>query len=339
MTSRERVLAVFAGQTPDTVPIVPVVDGYFAPKVIGRRNDECFMEGGCIAAALAASMAKFGYDGAVVEPGLGPNPSVLGCPVEIEGQDVPVVVDTIIEGPEDLEKIKLPDPWADGKMAPVKQLVEAAGKDHFIIGSVRSPFEYAATVRGLVGFMTDFYKDPDFVHALIAAVAPATQAVGMALVEAGVDALVMKDSFASSSMISPDHYREFVFPAEKAAISALNEAPRSVPVILHICRNSAPIIGEMAATGAAALELDSPVDLGQAREAAGKGVILKGNIDAMSIIEKGTREEVEAAVKQAMDSARAGGGFILSTGDSVPLDAPEENMAALVEFGRKYGAY
>lgn len=336
MTSRERVLAVFAGGTPDTVPIVPVVDGYFAPKVIGRRNDECFTEGICMAEALAASMKKFGYDGAVVEPGLGPYPSVLGCPVEILGHDVPLVVDTIVDGPEDLQKIKLPDPWAGGKMEPVQRLVEVAGKDHFIIGSVRSPFEYAATVRGLVGFMTDFYKDPEFVAALIAAVAPATQAVGQALVEAGVDALVMKDSFASSSMISPDNYREFAFPAEKEAISGLEG---SVPVILHICRNSAPIIGEMAATGAAVLEIDSLVDLAQAREAAGSGVILKGNIDAMSVIGKGTREDIEAAVRRAMEAAMESGRFILSTGDSVPLDAPEENLAALVEFGRKYGAY
>lgn len=336
MNSRERVLAVFAGEIPDTVPIVPVVDGYFAPKVIGRRNDECFIEGICMADALAAAMDRFGYDGAVIEPGLGPHPNVLGCPVEIEGHDVPLVVDTIVEGPEDLEKIKLPDPWADGKMGPVERLVAAAGQERFIIGSVRSPFEYAATVRGLVGFMTDFYRDPDFVAALIAAVAPATQIVGRALVEAGCDALVMKDSFASSSMISPDHYKQFVFPAEKEAISALGG---DVPVILHVCRNSAPIVGDMARTGAAALEVDSLIDLAQAREAAGDQIIFKGNIDAMTVIEKGTRADIEAAVKQAMAAAREGGRFILSTGDSVPLEAPEENMAALVEFGRAYGAY
>lgn len=336
MTPRERVLAVLAGEMPDMVPIVPVVDGYFAPKVIGRKNDECFLGGGCLAEALASSLEQFGYDGALAEMGLGPNPNVLGCPVEVEGNDVPLVVDTVVDGPGDLDKISIPDPWAHGKMEPVKQLVASVGRDHFVVGSVRSPFEYAATVRGLPEFMTDFYRNPGFVHQLIAAVKLATLVVGQALTEAGVDAIVMKDSFASSSMISPDHYRQFAFPSEAEAIRELKGI---APVILHVCRNSMPILAQMAETGAAALEVDSPVDLAQARELVGEGMVLKGNIDAVSVIEKGSRHDVEAAVKAAMEAAKEGGRFILSSGDSVPLEAPEENIAALVEFGREYGKY
>ncbi|MHB1391217.1 MAG: uroporphyrinogen decarboxylase family protein [Thermoleophilia bacterium] len=336
VTSRERVLAVFAGETPDTVPIIPVIDGYFAPRVIGRANDECFLDGACMATALAAARERFGYDGVVAEMGLGSHPGVLGCPVEVEGNDVPLVVDTLIDGRDDLAALVLPDPWAEDKMEPVRQLAAAVGRDHFVIGAVRSPFEYAATVRGLVGFMTDFYQDPDFVHELIAAVMPATLAVGRALVEAGVDAIVMKDSFASSSMISPDHYRQFAFPSECEAIAGLKQ---SAPVILHICRNSLPILEQMARTGADALEIDSHVDLAAAREIVGESIVLKGNIDAAAVIEKGSVADVRAAVKAAMEAAKAGGRFILSTGDSVSLDAPPQNITALVESGREYGGY
>ncbi len=110
-------------------------------------------------------------------------------------------------------------------------------------------------------------------------------------------------------------------------------------MILHICRNSMPILAEMARTGAAVLELDSPVDLAEARRAVGEGIVLKGNIDAAAVIEKGKVADVEQAVRAAIDAAAAGGRFILSTGDSIPLAAPEENIAALVEYGRKYGRY
>ena len=336
MKPRERVLAVLAGETPDMVPIIPVIDGYFAPGIIGRANDDCFLDGVCMAEALTASLMRFGYDGAIAEMGLGSHPNVLGCPVEIEGNDVPLVVDTIVESRSDLEKLRIPDPWSESKMEPVKQLVNAAGSDYFILGSVRSPFEYAATVRGLVGFMTDFYSDPELVRDLISACVPATLAVGRALIEAGVDALVMKESFASSSMISPDHYREFARPAEIEAIAGFEGL---APVILHVCRNSAPIIADMATTGAAVLEIDSPVDLAAAREAGGRDVVLKGNIDAVSVIEKGTVADVESAVRAAMAAAKPGGRFILSTGDSIPISAPEINIAALVEYGREFGKY
>ena len=336
MTSRERVLAVLAGKTPDTVPIIPVLDGYYAPQVIGRRNDECFLDGNCMADALAVAFDRFGYDGALAEMGLGSIPSVLGCRLEVEGCDVPLVVDTLVEARDDIAKISFPDPWSDGKMAPVERLVQKVGSRGVVLGSVRSPFEYAATVRGLYEFMTDFYRDPKFVQELIAAVKPATIVIGRALAEAGVDVLVIKDSFASCSMISPEHYMEFAWAAEAEAIEQLKSF---APVILHVCRNSMPILTEMARTGADALEVDSPVDLARARAAVGGGVILKGNIDAAEVIEQGNPADVEAAVKAALDAAKGEGGFILSTGDSIPISSPEENIKALVEAGRKYGKY
>lgn len=335
MNSRERFQAVLAGEVPDTVPVIPVIDGFFAPRLSGRPSDECWQDDDCLAGSLAAAVRRFGLDGVVAEMGLGPAPEVLGCPVDIAGNEVPLVTGRLIESRADIEKIAVSDPWADGKMAPVERLVASAGRDSVVLGAVRSPFEYAATVRGLLDFMADFYRDPQLVRDLIAACLPATLTVGRALADAGVDALVLKDSFASSSMISPGHYREFAFPAEKEAIAGL----AGVPVILHICRNSLPILPQMPATGAVALEIDSPVDLAKARAAVGDTVVLKGNIDAVTVIEKGSVADVDAAVSAAMDAAKAGGRFILSTGDSVPLSAPEENVAALAASGRRYGKY
>ncbi|MHB1380963.1 MAG: uroporphyrinogen decarboxylase family protein [Thermoleophilia bacterium] len=336
MNSRERVLAVLDGRPVDTVPVVPVVDGYYAPQAIGKANDECWLDGACMADALAAAFASFGYDGVVAEMGLGADPNVLGCKVEVEGHEVPLVVDTLVEERDDIRRIVMPDPWADGKLEPVKRLVAGVGGSAAVLGSVRSPFEYAATVRGLFDFMTDFYRDPGFVMELIEAVTPATVVVGRALAAAGADAIVVKDSFASSSMISPEHYREFAFDAEVAAIEQLKEF---APVILHVCRNSMPIIAEMARTGAAALEIDSPVDLAAARRAVGGEIVLKGNIDAAEVVEKGTPEDVDAAVREAMAAVKEEGRFILSTGDSIPVSAPAENIKALVDAGRKYGKY
>ncbi len=336
MNSRERFFAVLAGETPDMVPVVPVLDGYFAPKVIGRGNDECWLDDSCLAQALAAAQKAFGYDGAVAEMGLGRHPNLLGCRVEVKGNQVPLVVETLIEDAGDLAKIAVPDPWQEGKLEPVRRLARQLGSGIAILGSVRSAFEYAASVRGLVDFFTDFYRNPQLARDLIRACLPATLAVGRALAQAGADAIVIKDSFASTSMISPDHYREFAFPAEVEAVAELKQM---APVILHICRNSLPILPEMARTGAAVLEIDSPVDLVQARQAVGGKVVLKGNIDAVSVMEKGSRADVERAVETAMKAAKAGGRFILSTGDSIPSSAPAENVAALVEFGRKYGKY
>ena len=53
----------------------------------------------------------------------------------------------------------------------------------------------------------------------------------------------------------------------------------------------------------------------------------------------GTPDDVERAAKQAIDDAAAGGGFILSTGDQVPRDTPEENLHRFVQVAHEYGKY
>ncbi|MCX7934451.1 MAG: cobalamin-binding protein [Planctomycetota bacterium] len=53
----------------------------------------------------------------------------------------------------------------------------------------------------------------------------------------------------------------------------------------------------------------------------------------------GSAEDVRRAARACIDAAGRGGGFILSTGDQCGRDTPVENLWALVETAREYGAY
>jgi uroporphyrinogen-III decarboxylase len=50
-------------------------------------------------------------------------------------------------------------------------------------------------------------------------------------------------------------------------------------------------------------------------------------------------DDVEQAVRECTVPAKEGYGYILGTGDQVARDTPLANFRALVEYGRKYGAY
>ncbi len=336
MSPRERVEAVLKGELPDTVPVVPVVDGYHAPRVLGVPNWECFLNPDKMGDAILSALQHYGYDGAVVEMGIGYSGMVLGCKVEVEGKDVPLFVGNLINTPEDLEKLQVPDPWEEDKMLPVEKVVEEAGDRYYILGAVRAPFEIACIVRGYVSLLGDIYDTPDFVHEIIERSEKITLELGRAMIEAGVDAILLRDSLASSSVISPGHYHEFAHPYE---VRVIREFRKKVRVVLHICRNAAPILESMANTGADVLEIDSPVNLGEAKQQVGDRVVLKGNIDSVEVIERGSAEVVEEAVKECMQAAKEGGRYILSTGDSVPRAAPPENLHTLVKAGRKFGGY
>jgi uroporphyrinogen decarboxylase len=64
-----------------------------------------------------------------------------------------------------------------------------------------------------------------------------------------------------------------------------------------------------------------------------------GNIDCRHLLAEGTTEEVEAAVAQAIEVASPGGGYVLSSSNSIHPAVRPENLIAMVKAARKYGVY
>jgi uroporphyrinogen decarboxylase len=79
------------------------------------------------------------------------------------------------------------------------------------------------------------------------------------------------------------------------------------------------------------------VDLAEAKKRVGDKTCLKGNIDLIYVLLKGTPELVRKSVREAIDAAADGGGFILSTSDSIREGTPVENVRAYSEAAREYG--
>jgi uroporphyrinogen decarboxylase len=67
--------------------------------------------------------------------------------------------------------------------------------------------------------------------------------------------------------------------------------------------------------------------------------VLKGNLSTTGVMLRGTPDDVRAAVRNCIDAAAEGGGYILSTGDQLSRNTPEANMRAMVETAREYGRY
>ena len=79
--------------------------------------------------------------------------------------------------------------------------------------------------------------------------------------------------------------------------------------------------------------------LGEIKRRYGDRLALMGNLNTITVMQRGSVEEVEQAAKKAIDDAAAGGGFVLSTGDQCPVDTPDENLFKLIEVARTYGRY
>jgi uroporphyrinogen decarboxylase len=90
--------------------------------------------------------------------------------------------------------------------------------------------------------------------------------------------------------------------------------------------------------GIITMEPTAGMELGKVREQVGHKLVLVGNLDVSYLLVRGTREEIEEAVKQALRDAARGGGYILSASHSHPY-VDGDRLGWMVEAAHKYGRY
>jgi len=79
-------------------------------------------------------------------------------------------------------------------------------------------------------------------------------------------------------------------------------------------------------------------DLAEIKREFGGKIALKGNLNTTELL-FATPKEVEEKAKWCINVAAEGGGYVLSTGDQLGRDTPEENIQKIIEVARKYGKY
>jgi uroporphyrinogen decarboxylase len=81
------------------------------------------------------------------------------------------------------------------------------------------------------------------------------------------------------------------------------------------------------------------MDLGVMKEAYGERLALKGNVDCAALLTFGTVDEVVEATKDALKIGMPGGGYILSSSNSIHSAVKPENYVAMVSTVHKFGQY
>lgn len=97
-------------------------------------------------------------------------------------------------------------------------------------------------------------------------------------------------------------------------------------MVLHICGDTKHLLGEMCATGAHGLSLDSPVHLRAAADVVDPDVVLIGNVDPVGVMLNGSADEVANAVRKLLDEMSDVENFMLSTGCDLPTKRPTKTL-------------
>ncbi|MFC1798817.1 uroporphyrinogen decarboxylase family protein [Thermodesulfobacteriota bacterium] len=149
-----------------------------------------------------------------------------------------------------------------------------------------------------------------------------------------VDDIAIKDRL----MASPTLLREELFPRLKLIADGCQT--RGIPLIYHTDGNVMRVLDDIIGLGINALHPIDPTGMdiyGFKPKVEGKLSVI-GNID-IDILTLGTPQEVVADTKKHIRKLAPGGGYVVSSSNSVVRSFKPENYSAMLETVRKYGIY
>jgi MtaA/CmuA family methyltransferase len=325
VTSKERIYAAIAGQPCDRPAVTPIFMSWAAHH-IRRTYRDYYLDGDVLVSAQLAVTKAFGIDQASAISDPWREASGFGMEFEYPEEGVGHPRGYLINSDADIRELRPVDPAAGGRMRQrvesVGKPAEAVGRTHSVLGWVEGPLAEYADLRGVERAMLDLIDKPELYLEAGEVVVENAMAFARAQIAGGADMIGIGD--AAASLVGPALYRDLVLPLETRLIAAIHDAGAAAK--LHICGNTAPIVGLMAQTGADVIDLDWMVPLDEARRTVGPGVTLCGNFDPVGVLLKGTPETVVAAARECL--RKGGSRFILMPGCEVPPETPEANIRA-----------
>lgn len=339
MNSYERVMTALRRRQPDRVPVVEFV---IDPKVMAQAVPN--------AKDVADGMDKLGMD--AVSCG------VTFAKVEdcddgtwidewgVRYKSGPEVVAHPIAGPiataEDFKTYQPPDPNAPGRLGELPDLVERYKGRRAILFHQRAAFMWAAYLRGIDQLLMDLLIEPDFAKDLMDMVLEVNLGIARNAIAAGADVIVLGDDYAHNGgpMMSPEIFRTMILPRLTKMVETIHDA--GALCVKHSDGNLYPLLGDLVSCSCNALNPIEPVagmTLAETKRRVGDTVALMGNIDCAHLLPYGTPEEVRQAVRQAISDAASGGGFLLSSSNSVHSSCKAENLIAMVQAVHEFGQY
>jgi len=195
----------------------------------------------------------------------------------------------------------------------------------------------AAVLFGIEQLIMETHDDPAWVHALLGVLRDRKLAGVASMAGARFDVIELGGGDASSTVISPKIFEEFVAPYDADLIAAAHRV--GLRVVYHTCGGMMPLLELIAGMNPDAMETFTPPSLGgdadlrEAKSRVGDRVCLIGGFDQWRFFKGCTPEETRRAVRQCFDDAGEGGGYILAPSDHF-FDAEVGLIGAFAEEAR-----
>jgi len=337
MNSRERVMAALRREEPDRVPWCELaIDRALAQKLMGWKQ----VPTQAIASAVTNPYTIEESKAIAARLGLDSLSYILRAPTYarmgegVEGRGFPS--EGLIKTEADLEMIKLPDPSKDELYADAANFVRNKG-DYAAAFVTRIGMFQVILGLGFEGFSLTLYDNRRLIETLLDLYYDWMEIVAERICQLGFDLFITTDDFAfkSGMLFSPEIFQELMVPRYQRVLKKI-----TIPWVLHSDGNIMKVVDTLIDLGVAGLHPNEKgaMDIRAMKRDYGGRVCLLGNVD-LNILGMGTPEEVDREVYGLIRDVGPGGGYILTSGNSLASYLNPECVLAMAQAVKKYGRY
>jgi uroporphyrinogen decarboxylase len=206
-----------------------------------------------------------------------------------------------------------------GKAASMEDGILRGAVPGFEIYGQPGCWQDAVELFGIQELIMETMDDPFWVRELLTVLRDRKAAQVASMEDAPFDLVELGGGSASSTVISPRIFQEFVAPYDEALIQEAHRV--GLRVVYHTCGGMMPLLEMIADMGPHAMETFTPPALGgdtrlaEAKERIGSRVCMIGGFDQHTYFRGCSPEQTREAVRRCFREAGDGGGYILAPSD------------------------
>ncbi len=242
----------------------------------------------------------------------------------------------LIKTRNDLSKMEFPSPHDDDFYKDAHEVLAEKG-DLAACAVIYLGIDPTWNSMGIDHFSYALADDPGFVEEVLGRYVDWLSVVAQRVCKMGFNFVWAADdiAFGSGPFFSPRVYREIVLPQIRKVAKKI-----TLPWIYHSDGNLSPILEDWLSLGMNGMHPIQPeaMDIFELKKTIGRKVCLCGNID-LNNLGLGTPQSVKEEVADKIECLSPGGGYIMTSSNSITSYVKPENLLAMSRAVKKYGIY
>ena len=331
MKSIDRIKSTISFEKTDRVPVFSHIYG-LAARLNNISLKDYLNSGELLASCQLEAWKRFGYDGVTVFADNSLETEALGTKISYKDDAYPQIDEYCLKNIHDWKYLSIPDPEEDGRMPVILEacriLKDEVGEETAVVGTLQGPMTLAGQLLGIEKLIYCIVDHPEEFWNLLDFTTRVMVIFGKALINAGVHVIHIFDPSSSCSVINRAVFSEYILPHLKQALKEFKDSGNPI-CWLNITGQTEPILDLFPETGADLFNIDYLVPISIAMEKLPHHCI-NGNIKPFNFI-SGEEKVIQREARDLLEENQSRGGFILSPGCEIPLEAKVSNIEAMMK--------